>query len=117
MKELQNVAREDGQFLALWYWPTKPKGLRDGLDAMRARYVNSLAHTWKPNRMYKGQDWIAVHFLFVSWMQRTKLKADLVTVQGYQTEKKISICLKQHSHFKNHLSLLQDTRSDDDHME
>jgi hypothetical protein len=53
VRELQNVAREDGEFLALWYWQTKPKGLRDGLDAMRARYVNSLACTWEPDRMYK----------------------------------------------------------------
>jgi hypothetical protein len=117
VKELRNVAREDGEFLALWYWPTKPKGLRDGPDAMRARYVNSLARTWEPDRMYKGHDWIAVNSVFVSWMQRTKLKADLVTVQAYRTEKKISIPIEQHSHFENHLSLLQDTGSDDDHME
>jgi hypothetical protein len=50
------VAREDGEFLALWYWPTKPKRLRNGPDAMRARYVNSLARTWEPDRMYKGHD-------------------------------------------------------------
>jgi hypothetical protein len=49
IRELRNVAREDGEFLALWYWPTKPKGLRDGLDAMQARYVNSLARTWEPD--------------------------------------------------------------------
>jgi hypothetical protein len=67
--------------------------------------------------MYKRQDWIVVNSVFLSWMQRTKLKADLVIAQGYQTEKKISIPLQQHSHFENHLSLLQDTRSDDDHME
>jgi hypothetical protein len=117
VREVQKVAREDGEFLALWYWPTKPKGLRDGSDAMRARYVNSLARTWEPDRMYKGQDWIAVNSVFVSWMQSTKLKADLLTVQGYRTEKKISIPLEQHSHFENHLSLLQDTGSEDDHME
>jgi hypothetical protein len=29
----------------------------------------------------------------------------------------ISIPLEQHSHFENHLSLLQDTGSKDDHME
>jgi hypothetical protein len=52
--ELQNVAREDGQFLALWYWRTKPKGLRDGLDAMQAQYVTYLACTWKLDQMYKG---------------------------------------------------------------
>jgi hypothetical protein len=83
VRELRNVAREDGELLALWYWPTKPKGLRDGLDAMQARYVNSLARTWEPDRMYKGQDWIAVNSMFVSWMHSTKLKADLITVQGY----------------------------------
>jgi hypothetical protein len=55
--------------------------------------------------------------VFVSWMQSTKLKADLITVQGYRIEKKISIPLEQHSHFENHLSLLQDTGSEDDHME
>jgi hypothetical protein len=52
--ELQNVAREDGEFLALWYWRTKPKGLRDGLDAMQAQYVTYLACTWEPDQMYKG---------------------------------------------------------------
>jgi hypothetical protein len=88
------VAREDGEFLALWYWPTKPKGLRDGLDAMWARYVNSLACTWESDRMYKGHDWISGNSVFVSWMQRTKLKADLVTVQGYRTKNKISIPLE-----------------------
>jgi hypothetical protein len=117
VREVWKVAREDGEFLALWYWPTKPKGLRDGSDAMQARYVNSLACTWEPDRMYKGQDWIAVNSVFVSWMQSTKLKADLLTVQGYRIEKKISIPLEQHSHFENHLSLLQDTGSEDDHME
>jgi hypothetical protein len=117
VREVRNVAREDGEFLALWYWPTKPKGLRDGPDAMRVRYVNSLVRTWEPDRMYKGRDWIAVTSVFVSWTQRTKLKATLVTVQGYQMEKKISISLEQHSHFENHLSLLQDIGSDDDHME
>jgi hypothetical protein len=44
-------------------------------------------------------------------------KGRLITVQGYQMEKKISIPIKQHSHFENHLSFLQDTGSDDDHME
>jgi hypothetical protein len=58
-----------------------------------------------------------VNFVFILWIQRTKLKANLVTVQGYQTEKKISIPLEQHSHFENHLSLLQDIGSDDDHIE
>ena len=111
------MVREDGEFLALWYWPTKPKGLRDGLDAMQACYVNFLAHTWEPNRMYKGQDWIAMNSMFVSWMQSTKLKANVLTIQGYQTEKKISTPLEQHSHFENHLSLLQNTGSKDDHME
>ena len=67
--------------------------------------------------MYKGRDWIAVNSMFLSWMQRMKLKIDLITVQGYQTEKKISIPLEQHSHFENHLSLLQDIGSDDDYME
>jgi hypothetical protein len=43
------VAREDGEFLALWYWPTKPKGLRDGPDTMRARYMNCVARTWEPD--------------------------------------------------------------------
>jgi hypothetical protein len=47
----------------------------------------------------------------------TKLKSDLVTVQGYRTEKKISIPGEQHFHFQNHLSLVQDTGSDDDHEE
>jgi hypothetical protein len=117
VRELQNVAREDEEFLALWYWPTKQKGLCDGPDGMRARYVNSLACTWEPDQMYEGQDWIVVNSMFVSWMQRTKLKANLVTMQGYQTEKKISIPLEQNSHFENHLSLLQDTGSNDDHME
>jgi hypothetical protein len=117
VREVRKVAREDGEFLALWYWPTKPKGLRDGLDAMWARYVNSLARRWEPNRMYKGQDWIAVNSVFVSWMQSTKLKADLLTVQGFRIEKKILIPLEQHSHFENHLSLLQDTGSKDDHTE
>jgi hypothetical protein len=84
---------------------------------MRARYVNTLARTWKPDQMYKGQDWIAVNSMFVLWMQSTKLKANVVTMQGYQTEKKISIHLEQHSHFENRRSLLQDTRSDIDHME
>jgi hypothetical protein len=55
--------------------------------------------------------------VFVSWMQSTKLTADFTTVQGYQTEKKIFIPLKQHFHFENHLFLLQDTRSDNDHVE
>jgi hypothetical protein len=50
-----------------------------------------------------------VNSMFVSWMQSTKLKADFTTVQGYQT-------VKQHFHFQNHLSLLQDTRSNDDHV-
>jgi hypothetical protein len=45
VRDLRNVARKDREFLALWYWPTKPKGLHDGPDAMRARYVNSLART------------------------------------------------------------------------
>jgi hypothetical protein len=45
------------------------------------------------------------------------MKADLITVQGYRTEKKISIPFEQHFHFENHLSLLQDIGSDDDHME
>jgi hypothetical protein len=48
---------------------------------------------------------------------KNKVEADLVTMQGYQTEKKISIPLEQNSHFENHLSLLQDTGSNDDHME
>jgi hypothetical protein len=89
VREVQKVAREDGEFLALWYWPTKPKGLHDRLDAMRACYVNSLARTWEPDQMYKGQDWIAMNSVFVSWMQSMKLKADLFTVQGYRTKKKI----------------------------
>jgi hypothetical protein len=83
VRELQNVAREDGEFLALWYWLTKRKGLCDGPDGMRARYVNSLACTWELDQMYEGQDWIVVNSMFVSWMQRTKLKANLVTMQGY----------------------------------
>jgi hypothetical protein len=58
-----------------------------------------------------------VNSVFVSWIQSTKMKADLVTVQGYRTEKKISIPFEQHFHFENHLSLLQDIGSDDDHME
>jgi hypothetical protein len=45
VKELRNVVRKDGEFLALWYWPTQPKGLRDGPNAMQTRYVNSLAQT------------------------------------------------------------------------
>jgi hypothetical protein len=111
------VAREDGEFLDLWYWPTKPKGIRDGLDTMRARYVNCVACTWEPDRTYKGQDWIPVNFVFVSWMQSTKMKADLIIVQKYRTEEKISIPFEEHFHFEHHLSLLQDTGSDDDHME
>jgi hypothetical protein len=83
---------------------------------MRACYVNSLARTWKLDRMYKGQDWIAVNFVFISWMLNTKLKADLITMQGYRTKKKISIPLEQHAHFENHVSFVQDTGSNDDHM-
>ena len=59
--------------------------------------------------MYKGHDWIAVNSMFVSWMQSTKLKADFTTVQGYQM-------VEQHFYFQNHLSLLQDTRYNDDHI-
>jgi hypothetical protein len=67
--------------------------------------------------MYKGHDWIVVNSVFVLFMQSTKLKVNLIAVQGYRTENKISIPLEQHFHFENHLSLLQDTGSDDDHME
>ena len=74
------MAREDGEFLALWYWLTKPKGLCDGPDVMRACYVNSLAHTWEPDQMYKRQDWIVVNSMFISWMQNTRQKANLLTV-------------------------------------
>jgi hypothetical protein len=117
VRELRNVAREDGEFLTLWYWPTTPKGLRIGPGAMRTRYVNCLTRTWEPDRMYKAQDWIPVSSMFVSWTHVTKLKSDLVTVQGYRMEKKISIPGEQHSHFQNHLSLVQDIGSDDDHEE
>jgi hypothetical protein len=48
VREVQKVAREGGEFLALWYWPTKPNGVCDGPDSMRARYVNSLARIWEP---------------------------------------------------------------------
>jgi hypothetical protein len=67
--------------------------------------------------MYKVQDWIVVNSVFVLWMQSTKLKIDPIAVQGYRTEKKIFILLEQQSHFENHLSLLQDRGSNDDHME
>ena len=84
---------------------------------MWARYVNSLARSWEPDQMYKGQDWIVMNSMFVLWMQSTKLKANVVTMQGHQTEKKISIPLEQHSHLENHHFLLQDIGSDNDHME
>jgi hypothetical protein len=113
VRELRNVAREDGGFLALWYWPTSPKGLRDGPNAMRTQYANCLARTWEPDRMYRRNDWIVVNSLFVSWTHSRKLKSDLVTVQGFRTEKKISIPTEQHPHFQNHLSLLHVTGLED----
>jgi hypothetical protein len=67
--------------------------------------------------MYKVQDWIPMTPVFVSWMHITKLKSDLKIVQGHQTEKKIFIPGEQHFHFQNHLLLLQDIRTDDDHVE
>jgi hypothetical protein len=41
--------------------------------------------------MYRGNDWIAMNSVFVSWTHSRKLKSDFVTVQGFRTEKKISI--------------------------
>jgi hypothetical protein len=93
------------------------KGLRNGLDAMQTQYVNCLTRTWEPNWLYKGHDWIPANSVFVSWMHITNLKSDLITIEGNWTEKKISILGEQHSHFQNYLSLLQDTESDDDHVE
>jgi hypothetical protein len=37
------------------------------------------------------------------------LKCNFVTVQGFRTEKKISVPNEQHPHFQNHLSLLHGT--------
>jgi hypothetical protein len=51
VRELRNVVREDGEFLLLWYWLTKPKELCDGPDAMQTCYVDCLARTWEPDRM------------------------------------------------------------------
>jgi hypothetical protein len=104
---------EDGEFLALWYWPTSPKGLRDGTNAMRTWYVNCLARTWKPDRLYRGNDWIAVNSVFVSWTHNRKLKSDFVMVQEFQTKKKILVPIEQHPHFLNHLSLLHGIRLED----
>jgi hypothetical protein len=56
---------------------------------MRLHYVNCLAQTSEPNIIYKGHNWIVVTFVFVFWMQSTKLKNGLVRIQGYQTQKKI----------------------------
>jgi hypothetical protein len=64
--KVQNVAREDGNFLALWYWPKAPKGLHNGLDTMWTCYMNCLIRRWKLDQMYKGHDWIEVNFVFVS---------------------------------------------------
>ena len=36
------MAQEDGEFLALWYWPTALRGLQDGLDVMLNSYTNYL---------------------------------------------------------------------------
>jgi hypothetical protein len=113
VRELRNVAREDGEFLALWYWPTSPKGLHDGPNAMKTRYVNCLARTWKPDRMYRGNDWIAVNSVFVSWTHSRKFKSDFIKVQGFRTKKKISVPSEQHPHFRNHLSLLHGTGLED----
>jgi hypothetical protein len=88
-------------------------GQRDRPDAMRTRYVNCLAQTWEPNRMYRGKDWIGVNFMFVSWTYSRKLKSDFLTVQGFQTEKKIFVPTEQHPHFRNHLSLLHGTGLED----
>ena len=77
------MAKVDGDFLALWYWPTSPKGLHDGPNAMKTWYVNCLARTWKPDRMYRGNDWIVVNSVFVSWTHSRKLKSNFVTVQGF----------------------------------
>jgi hypothetical protein len=55
--------------------------------------------------------------VFVSWMQSTKSRPDLITVQGYCTEKKISIPMEQQFHFENHLALLRDIGSDDEYIE
>jgi hypothetical protein len=63
--------------------------------------------------MYRGNDWIAVNSVFVSWTHSRKLKSDFVTVQGFRTEKKISIPTEQHPHFRNHLSLLHGTGLED----
>ncbi len=111
------MARADGEFLALWYWPTAPKGLREGPSAMRARYANCLVRTWEPNRTYKGQDWIQVATVFTSWTQSTLSKTEMMTYQGYRTEKKIFLPNEQHAHFQSHLSLLRDTRLNDSHID
>jgi hypothetical protein len=83
VRELRNVAREDGEFLVLWHWPNSPKGLCDGLDAMRTQYVNCLAQTWELDQMYKENNWIIVNYVFISWTYNRKLKADFVIVQGF----------------------------------
>ena len=62
------MAQEDGEFLALWYWPTTPRGLRDGRDVMRNHYANSLVQTWEPNKTYKGKDWIPMDSVFTLWV-------------------------------------------------
>jgi hypothetical protein len=80
---------------------------------MRTRYENCLARTWEPDRMYRGNDWIAVNSMFVSWTHSMKSKSDFVTVQGFRTEKKISVPTEQHPHFRNHLSLLHVTGLED----
>jgi hypothetical protein len=64
VRELENVAREDGKFLALWYWPTKPKGLRNGSNAIRTRYVNSLATT---TSSYNYLHILTIIYIFFTW--------------------------------------------------
>ena len=91
VQQVKNMAREDGKFLALWYWPTTPEGLQDGLDVMRIRYANSLAQIWEPNRTYKGKDWVPMNSVFTSWVHCGKSKPEMVTIQEYCTKKKITI--------------------------
>ena len=117
VREVQNVARSNGKFLALWYLPTASKGLREGPNTMRARYANCLIRSWVPDRSYKGEDWIEVATVFTSWTQSTSSKIEMVTHQGYSTEKKIVLPKEQHAHFESHLLLLRDIGLFDGHRE
>ena len=76
---------------------------------MSNRYTNFVAQTWKPNRTYKGKDWILVDLEFTSWVHCRKSKSEMVIVQEYRTEKKITIPIEQHP-------LLHDTGSEDKHV-